>query len=109
MKILWINYLKTYWINWVIYKQNITIDKELMDLYNKHLEYLKNKINDKIKNDKTLDNNDMDILRYTIDLDYWINYLKHTWLVIFWNIVFDNWIENTKRLKFDRNTIIIVK
>lgn len=102
-----VNYQKHFWNNWTVYKQVIKIDKNLMNLYNKELENRKNKINDKIKKYKTFDNSDSDILCYTIDLHNWINYLRHTWLIIFLQVALENWLD-TKRIKLDRNTIIQV-
>ena len=108
MKIITINYQKNFDKNWYVYHQTIKIDKELKQKYNNRIKYLKNKINKKIKNDKTFTYDEWKILSYTFNLKNWVNYMLWTGLLEFWKLVSKLWINND-RLKLFRNTIIIVK
>ena len=106
MEIKSINYLKSWWSDWTVYKQTIKIDHELMKKYNNRIRYLKNKVNKKIKKEHIFNDSDAKILYYTDTLKKWVNYLHLTWLYEFYRLIRKIWID---RKILDRNTIIIVK
>lgn len=108
MKIQAIDYKKHHWNDWTCYTQVIKIDKQLKKSYNNRINYLKRKINKKIEKNHTYTYDEWKILSFTKTLKNWINYLKLTWLYEFNLLAFKKWLYNN-RLKFNRNTIIIVK
>lgn len=108
MKIHTIDYKKHFWNDWTVYRQTVKIDSELMEKYNNQLDREYMLIWNRVDENKTLSMSDMETLCYTKKLTKWINFLKHTGLVIFWNVIFDWWIDEKNRLKFNRNTIVEV-
>ena len=106
MKIQSINYQKSRWSDWTVYKQTIKIDHELQKKYNNRIRYIKNKVNKKIKKEHIFSNSEAKILCYTDTLKKWVNYLHLTWLYEFCRLIRKIWID---RKILDRNTIIIVK
>ena len=106
MKIHAIDYKKHFWNDWVVYRQTIKIDKELMKKYNNHLKYLYKKIENKKNIYHTFNCDDMCISLYTKLLKDWINFMKITWLYEFCKVLNKNKIDDKRIL--DRNTIIQV-
>lgn len=108
MKIHTIDYKKHFWSDGTVYRQFIKIDKELANAYNKELYNKSVEINEKIEKEKTLNNEEMKFLCYTIELHDGINYTTQTGLYYFWNAILKNWIDTRGRFSLGRNTIIEV-
>lgn len=108
MKNFTINYNKYYWNDWTVYNQLITIDKEMKNKYNEYLKLEYDRIDWYKKENRSINNSDMDILSFTSELNNWINYLKLTWLYHLSLVLHKLWYYS-KRNILDRNTIVCVK
>lgn len=108
MKNFTINYNKYYWNDWTVYNQLITIDKEMKNKYNEYLKLEYDRIDWYKKENRSINNSDMDILSFTSELNNWINYLKLTWLYHL-SLVLHKLGYYSKRNILDRNTIVCVK
>ena len=108
MKNFTINYNKYYWNDWTVYNQLITIDKEMKNKYNEYLKLEYDRIDLYKKENRSINNSDMDILCFTNELNDWINYLKLTWLYHL-SLVLHKLGYYSKRKILDRNTMVYVK
>lgn len=100
-----VSYQKEFGNNGTVFTQKIKVNRDVVDRFNKYVNQVKNKINDKYKKEHSIDYQHLKILTYLDELYKDYNYLSLTQLHFFMYFMSYYEHKDIKRIK-DRNTII---